>query len=232
MDMMRSTVRAIMLEAGDEDGKGGEEFEVVERATLGTLDGVMQQYYVRLATAARMPLTVLLGMSPAGMDATGEADMILYYNTVDVYRQKTLGPRILRLVKLIARELGDEDPSGWEIQWPELARPKPLDVDTAEKMRIDSLVGLIGAQVLLPEEAALNLDSVAPKLGIKLDKESRHVALEAGLAEVEERASTSAEAQQSNEVELKKAGPPKPGMKPTKASERKTPSKAKGRQTS
>jgi phage-related protein (TIGR01555 family) len=217
MDLMRSASKAVMLDAGDETGVGREEFSVVERPTLAQLDGVMNVYLIRLAAAARMPLTVLLGMSPGGMDATGESDMILYYNTVDTYRRMEQEPVILRLVRMIARTLG-KDASTWKVCWPELSRPKPLDVATGEKMKIDQVVALIGAQVCAPEEAALSLGKIAPTLGLTVDVESRKKALKLALEEVESR--------EWNEPEEEM-----PGVAPAaKASERKTPSKAAKKQ--
>jgi phage-related protein (TIGR01555 family) len=222
MDMMRSSGKAIMLDAGDENGDGAEDFSTVDRATLGSLDGTMQQYYIRLAAAAGMPLTVLLGMSPAGMDATGESDMILYYNRVDIYRKKVLEPRILRIVRMLARELGDEDPSEWKISWPELARPKPLDVATEAKMKVDACVALVTAQIALPEEVALSMNKIAPTLNLTLDKDSRVSALKEGLKEIANREMTGPGALPEEEPEG--VSPPK------KASERKTPSSAAKRQ--
>jgi phage-related protein (TIGR01555 family) len=234
MDMMRSATRAIMLEAGSKDGSGDpeESYEVVERATLGTLGDVIQHYYVRLAAAANMPLTVLLGMAPSGMDATGESDMILYFNTVDVYRQEALTPSILRIVNMIARSEGieldmDEDGnSEWEIVWPELARPTPLDVATAENMRIQSLVSLIENQVVLQEEAALSLRKIAPNLGLTIDAESREAALKQALGEIKKREMTGP----VKEPEPAPAAGGANGARQTKMSKRKTPSKAAKRQ--
>lgn len=219
MDLMRSAARAVVLDAGDEQGNGEESFEVVDRTTLGTLDKVIDKYYVRLAASARMPLTVLLGMSPAGMDATGESDMILYFNTVDVYRQSMLQPRIERLVRMVARSVGDQDPDSWTVCWPELARPKPLDVATAENMRITSAVALATAFVVTPEEIALNLPEISTRgiAGLKIDTAPREKALKDAMLEVENR-------------ELGVEEDPA-GVAPTeKKSERKTPSKAAGKQ--
>lgn len=216
MDLMRSAQKAIFLDAGDETGVGREAFEVIERPTLAQLDGVMQVYLIRLAAAARMPLTVLLGMSPAGMDATGESDMILYYNTVDVYRQEVLTPRIMRLVKLLAKQ-AKVDVSSWDLVWPELSRPKPLDVATAEKMRIDAVLAAVTSQVVLPEEAALSLQDVAPTLGLRLNTQAREKAMKAALAEVSSR-------------ELYEDPAEAAGVPAEKTSERKTPSKTQGKQ--
>lgn len=223
MDMSRSTAKAIVLEAGL-DGKNAEDFQVIERKTLSDLDGMVQQYYVRLAAAAKMPLTVLLGMSPAGMNATGESDMALWYNTVDIYRKQVLAPRLLKLVRLIAAGLGVADPEDWEIVWPELARPKPLDVKTAEKMAIDAVAALITNQVILPEEAALALRRIAPTLGITIDVDARIEALVAGLEELRARElGKPAATVDPNTGETT-------GAPAAKASGRKTPSKAQGQQ--
>lgn len=239
LDMMRSSTRAIMLEAGSDEGDPEESYEVVERQTLGTLDKVIQQYYVRLAAAANMPLTVLLGMAPAGMDATGESDMVLYFNTIDVYRREALTPTITRIINILARtleprETEDEDEDEdeeleedeWEVCWPELARPKPLDVSTSENMAITSIGSLVERQIVLPEEAALNLQKICPSLNLVIDLESRKKALKDALAEVEKR-----EMSGPGKEEEPPAGKlPGGAARPAKQSERKTPSKQAKRQ--
>lgn len=234
LDMMRSATRAIMLEAGSEEGDPEESYEVVERTTLGTLDKVIQQYYVRLAAAANMPLTVLLGMAPAGMDATGELDMVLYFNTVDVYRREALTPAITRIINILARttqsaqETEDEYEEGeepgedeWEVCWPELARPKPLDVATAENMAITSVGTLVERQIMLQEEAALNLQKICPSLNLVIDLQSRKKALKEALKEIEKREMTG-----PAKPEEPPAGKlPGGAARPAKQGERKTPSK-------
>lgn len=236
LDMMRSSTRAIMLEAGAKDGDPPEEYEVVERTTLGTISDVIQQYYVRLACAANMPLTVLLGMAPSGMDATGESDMILYFNTVDVYRQEALTPVILRIINMLARtvldgetmdaEEDETDDQEWEIVWPELARPKPLDVATAENMAITSVGTLIERQVLLPEEAALALRDIAPSLRISIDPAPREKALREAQKEIANREMTGP----GKEEPVVPPGGAKGVAPKAKMSERKTPSRQAKRQ--
>ncbi len=222
MDMTRSTDKAIVLDAGDENGEGAETFEVVDRDALGTLAPMLQQYYIRLAAAARMPLTVLLGMSPSGMSATGESDLILYYNTVDIDRRTKLQPRIERLLRLVCRSLGIASPEQWRVCWPELARPTPLDVATGEKMAIESAVALVVNQVLLPEEVAVNLKKIAPSMKLRIDLAPRHKAIKEGLEEIESREMTGANAAEAEE--------PVGAAPAAKMSKRKTPAKTKGQQ--
>ncbi len=255
MDMFRSAAKAVVLDAGDETGAGKEDFKVVDRPTLGGLDGVQQNYMIRLATAARMPLTILLGMAPAGMDATGESDLNIWFGKVDTYRKEVLDSRILRIVRLIVAELDiDEgesedalpsdateyDPEDesweWEIVWPELQKASPIDVATMENMRVTSALATVQAAVATAEEVALSLPEIAPTLGLRLDVASRKAALPDALGEVSNREmglgkmEAETELQTNSAVKVAKAKP-KAGAPAEKKSKRKTPARAAKRQT-
>lgn len=250
MDLWRSVQKAVVLDAGDENGDGREDFDVIERSALGSIDGVQNNYFVRLAAAARMPLTVLLGMAPAGMDATGESDMVLYFGTIDVYRQQVLADRIMRIIRFLVQEIeaedsrasemrenpevevdavdpedddeGDNEDAEWEIVWPDLAKPTPLDQATAENMRITSVTGLITSMVATPEEVALSLDEIAPSLKLRLDTKSRKKALKLAMGEVENRElgrsqeEMKGEVGTANQIKVEKSKP-KPGINGTAA---------------
>lgn len=249
MDLWRSVQKAVVLDAGDENGDGREDFDVIERGALGSIDGVQNNYFVRLAAAARMPLTVLLGMAPAGMDATGESDMVLYFGTIDVYRQQVLADRIMRIIRFLVQEIeaedaaasemrenpevevestdaeddeeeSDDEDAEWEIVWPDLAKPTPLDQATAENMRITSVTGLITSMVATPEEVALSLDEIAPSLKLRLDTKSRKKALKAAMGEVENREQGRSQEEMKGEVGSKnqiavEKAKPKPGINGT-----------------
>jgi phage-related protein (TIGR01555 family) len=63
-DMSRSVARAVLIDADDE------EFERKEIAMTG-YSTMLEKFMVRLAAAADMPVTKLMGQSPAGLNATG-----------------------------------------------------------------------------------------------------------------------------------------------------------------
>jgi len=238
MDLTRSSSRALVLDAGDENGRGGESFEVIDRSGFGTLAPMVIQMFVRLCAAADMPMTVLLGTSPSGQDATGESDMALWFNSVDVYRQ-SLTPFIAAMVRMIAYEVGDEDPESWEVVWPELQRPKPLDVATARNMTVTSIMQLIDNNVVTPEEVALSMPSWVEEglAGLDIDMPARLEALPEALREVAERdyAEEPPEPADVGPGQLdpgEDPEPPEDGPKPPpeRMTERKTPSKTAGRQ--
>lgn len=61
------------------------------------LPDLMQEFAVQVSAAADMPVTVLFGRSPAGMNSTGEHDLKNYYDTVGSYQRDYLRP-VLRLL--------------------------------------------------------------------------------------------------------------------------------------
>jgi hypothetical protein len=187
MDMSRSNAKMLVLDAGDKDGNGREDFEVVERASLASMDKLTSVYLNRFAADAGYPVSVLFEQAAAGTNATGESDLTLHYNNVSAYQAAHLMRPATRLVRLVARDLGLADPDEWEVCFPQLYVPKPLDVASAEKMRVDSTIGLVTAGIIVEEEAALSLHEVAPSLRLAVDRTARERALKDALKEVADR---------------------------------------------
>lgn len=226
MDQNRSNSRALVMDAGDKDGNGREEFNVIERASLANMDKLSQMYLTRMSTDAGYPVTVLFETSASGSNATGENDMNQHYNNVGEFRNTVLHDPATYLVQAVARELGISAPEEWAVCWPELYIPKPLDVASAEKMRIDSVVGLVTAGIALEEEVAVSMDKIAPSLGLHLDKGARKDAMAAGLDDVRNRTLMDpSEGEIAAQTAVKKAAPAG-GPAASKSSGRATKAKA------
>lgn len=114
LNLMRSFARAIPLDA---------EIEEFKRDTIqfAGLDEVLDRMSERLAVAADMPLTVLIGRAPSGMNATGESDMRLFYDRVHSRQENKLQPQLERLVRLLFKSAKGPsqgaEPSRWEISF-------------------------------------------------------------------------------------------------------------------
>lgn len=94
LDFTRSTVRGIVLDA---------EMEDAERMTTPVtgLDKLMLRFDVRYAAAAGIPVTLLFGTSPAGLNATGESDLINYYDQIHAAQEVEFRPNLTRLIDLL-----------------------------------------------------------------------------------------------------------------------------------
>jgi uncharacterized protein len=154
VDMMRSSGRAIMVDADEED------FERKQTSFAGipdTLDRFMQ----RLASAAEMPVTILFGREPAGLSATGEADFQHWYDTIANEQKNVLEPKLKRIYELIC--LAADGPCGGvmpkdgiEIYFHPLRQPSDAEQATLEKTIGDRDVAYVTAGILLPEEVAMS----------------------------------------------------------------------------
>ncbi|MDB5177499.1 MAG: hypothetical protein JWN75_1167 [Candidatus Saccharibacteria bacterium] len=92
-----------------------------KQANFGTLPDLIMTYMVIAAGAADIPATRMLGQSPKGLNATGESDLLNYYDNVGSQQKNEIQPAISRLDELIIRSaMGSRDPSifyNWNPLW-------------------------------------------------------------------------------------------------------------------
>jgi phage-related protein (TIGR01555 family) len=143
VDMSRSVSRSILLDAEDEDFRR-------DSYGFAGIPEILEKMMLRLAAAARLPVSLLMGQAPAGMNATGESDTRFFYDQIRA-EQEALKPKIERLVKIIK---GDENIKV-AIEFPALWQM--TDREKAELRRMEAETDRIYLQegVLLPEEVAI-----------------------------------------------------------------------------
>jgi len=151
VDMSRSVARAIMLDADKE------KFER-QPANFGNVDKILEMFMYRLAAAARMPVTKLMGRSPSGMNATGDSDTRNWYDQIKTYQEEELKPAIERFYEymLAAQDFEGEAPEKWSVKFERLWQLTDLEQATLEKTVAERDAIYINAQVILPEEVALS----------------------------------------------------------------------------
>jgi phage-related protein (TIGR01555 family) len=93
-----------------------EAFEYVERTFTGVAD-LLDRAGKDLAGAAGLPQTVLFGMSPAGLNATGESDIRGWYDQIQAERTKKIQPLLESLVYYAAIVAGADAPETWGVKW-------------------------------------------------------------------------------------------------------------------
>jgi phage-related protein (TIGR01555 family) len=119
-EKFRGVVKAIALDAESEDF-------IRSTVNIGTgLSELIEKFALRIAAAARMPVTVLLGQSPAGMNATGESDRALWQAQADTER-KTLTVALNRIYRAGFQAADGPtagvEPAKWAVKWPALWTP-------------------------------------------------------------------------------------------------------------
>lgn len=153
MDMIRSVGRAIMIDAE------GESFERKE-TTLTGLPDTLDKFLLLLAGASGRPVSIMMGQSPAGMNATGESDIRSYYDNVKAEQSHKLKPRAERLVRMILRSKDGPtrgvEPANWSIKFPSLWQPTQQEESNLRNQQAQTDAIYITNQVLDPAEVALS----------------------------------------------------------------------------
>lgn len=81
------------------DAKQGEDYKR-EAVSFTDMPALLQELQAAVAGAFKMPITRLFGRSPAGLNATGESDIRMWYDDVAAYRQKMIQPRLEELLAI------------------------------------------------------------------------------------------------------------------------------------
>jgi phage-related protein (TIGR01555 family) len=114
------------LDGGGTDGKGAEKIEDRQMSWAGMPD-IMTAYRTAAAAAADMPVTVLWGVSPGGLNATGESDLEIWRKTIKGRQDLDLRPCMTQIdAALIPSALGKVDDGIW-YEWAPLSTQSEKD---------------------------------------------------------------------------------------------------------
>lgn len=171
VDTSRSVARAVLLEADTED------FTRVS-TQFASLPELLDRIMQRMSAACRVPVTLLMGRSAAGMNATGDSDFRAYYDSVSAEREEDYKPALLKIYRLLAKARG-ADPEQVRIRCNKLWEPTEQEQSLTEKQDADRDVAYINAGVLHPEEVALRIKKGSRKVSdTEIDAEAREKSLE------------------------------------------------------
>lgn len=151
LDISRSVARAILVDADTE------EFERKDTSMSG-LPELLDRTMTRLASAAKSPVTVLMGTSPAGLNATGASDIRGWYDTLEAERTQKLARPLQRVVRLVF--LCKDGPTGgvvpeFTIGFPSLWQETEAEKAATAATKTQSDTALIQAGVVTAEEVAI-----------------------------------------------------------------------------
>lgn len=180
LDMVRSSLRAVLIDAKDKFTR--------ENTPVSGVEGLVVQLAQRVATAADMPATILLGISPAGMNATGDFDIRSWYDRIDGQRAAYRHP-IKRLVRLTSLQIDGpckgEEPEQYSIDFPPLWTP-------SEKEQADTRLAIAQADQIYHNIGSASSDDISksrwggdsfsPEMSIDWDARAKQAALDAAAA--------------------------------------------------
>lgn len=150
IDIARSIARTTIIDAE-------EEFERKTVPVTGLAE-LLDKMMLRLAAAAGMPVSLLMGQAPAGLNATGDSDIRWFYDQISAMQEKKLRPGLMRLAKLLflAKEgpAKGEEPDNWDLKFSPLWQLTDLEEAELRNKQAQTDEIYITAQVVTPQEIA------------------------------------------------------------------------------
>lgn len=193
----RSVARMLVLDAENES------FTHVGAQNITGVDPLLVRVFQRLAAAADMPLTLLMGTSPAGLNATGESDLAIWYKKCAGER-RLLEPGLHFLAAVVSRDAGLDSPEA--IVWPKLWELSDLEQADLESKQATTAKTRIDGQITDPDEerrvlAGETLADVIKDAGTpdEIDEDDDTFVIEVGSIWVDSRDGTRIEVQNVKE---------------------------------
>ncbi|TAV89304.1 anti-CBASS protein Acb1 family protein [Rhizobium leguminosarum] len=131
-----------------------EEYET-KTANLSGLTDILMAFMQIVSGAADIPVTRLLGQSPAGMNSTGTSDMKNYHDRIQSMQELEMQPAMRRLDKCLERSADVVDPDVY-YQWAPLEQMSEKERSEIFKTTADAARQLVGTgtgQEIIPREA-------------------------------------------------------------------------------
>jgi phage-related protein (TIGR01555 family) len=114
LDMSRHVLNTLLMDAD------GEQFSKQSSSVAGLSD-LLQAFRIQVSAITGIPMTKLFGISPGGMNATGESDIRNYYDDVANYQKTKVLPPMEQIVRMFMMERSGpykgQEPPKWSIKF-------------------------------------------------------------------------------------------------------------------
>lgn len=111
LNMAKSSLNTMVID-------GEEIYEKVSTSIMGIPD-LLDRFMLALSAVTGIPITLLFGRAPAGLNATGESDIRNFYDMIKQKQEGKLRPMLEYVIKLIYLQQGDFfkglEPENWKL---------------------------------------------------------------------------------------------------------------------
>ncbi|MCZ8516839.1 DUF1073 domain-containing protein [Paenibacillus filicis] len=140
---------------GNQDG-----FET-HQYTFSGLNDIYESFMMDVAGACQIPVTKLFGRSPAGLNATGDADMQNYYETIQESQETVLAPVLDKIIPIICMSEFGAIPDDIDYTFNPIRTPTDKETAELSAKKSEAILeafnsGVISQKITLKELKALS----------------------------------------------------------------------------
>jgi phage-related protein (TIGR01555 family) len=143
---------------------------------FGGISEAFDQLMYRLSLATTIPVTILMGRSPAGMNATGESDLEMFYSRVENFRDLFVTPEAEKLISYIFRAADGPftgEPDNWQIKYKDPRSVSPDKKIQEDKTKAETDAIYLDRGVITEEECGVSRFGPDSDSDITIDIEAR-----------------------------------------------------------
>lgn len=131
------------------------------------LSDMMIQFSQQLSGACDTPLTRLFGQSPAGLNATGESDIRMYYDMIKAQQESRLRDGWDKVLKIMWRSVFEKDaPKDLDFEFVPLWQMSAVDKANIAKTNAESIIGAFEAGLVAKPSAMKELRDSSDETGV------------------------------------------------------------------
>jgi phage-related protein (TIGR01555 family) len=146
INLSKSVARTMLIDAD------GEEFSR-ETLSFAGIPDTLDRFCNLFSAAADMPLSLLMGQAPAGLNATGDSDIRWFYDHISEMQEEEVIPQAEQLVRVLFSEIGGE-PKNWSIKCRPLWQLDEVQESERRKNIADADAAYVNSGTVTPEEVA------------------------------------------------------------------------------
>lgn len=163
MDALRSVMNSLIIDSEDD-------FDLKNMTLTGYKD-IIEQQQIAVSAVAKIPVTILFGRSPAGMNSTGESDMETYYAMLKRIQNTFLIKGFDKILKIITNcsEYKINNDDLYHIKFNELKIISEKDKAEIKNKDADTISKIANAFTSLHELGVVDNDEISEFLDKKTD---------------------------------------------------------------
>jgi phage-related protein (TIGR01555 family) len=153
VDSVRGAMNGVAIDAEDD-------YTIANALNAGIKDTI-DKAEIGVSAETGLPVTILFGRSPGGLNASGESDWAIFINLCDQLRKRRLSPALERIISLILAQttVEIEDVSDeWEFEWNGLEQLTSQETAELENKKADTDKKRAEALKILQDTQAISQD--------------------------------------------------------------------------
>lgn len=145
---------------------GEDEFVAHTHAAFAGISDALMQFGQQLSGALQIPLVRLFGQSPAGLNSTGESDIITYYDNIQQEQENELKVPVTTIYRLIAQSEGIQPDDGFGITFKPLWQLRDKEKTDIATTTTEAVTKAFESGIISQKTAMMELKQSSDRTGI------------------------------------------------------------------